>query len=139
MRQVTWLGAGPHPVWRNRTDGAAFGLWTKTNRRTVPGEIFDYPTFAGSHAATRWYRLEAENGRIGVWIESGDLIARWFTPEPGDNPLNAKAALPPGDLSFLHAAPAIGEKWATAADLSPSGRPVEARGTYAGALWFRFE
>jgi hypothetical protein len=139
VQSVTWLGRGPHPIWRNRMDGAAFGLWRKPNRRTVPGEVFDYPAFAGCHADTRWYRLDGDEGRIRVWLERGGLVARWFTPEWGATPVNATAALPPGELSFLHVAPAIGDKWMPPADVSPTGRPVSATGVQAGSLWFRFE
>ncbi|MBI2497410.1 MAG: hypothetical protein HYV75_05655 [Opitutae bacterium] len=139
IRAATWLGDGPHPVWQNRREGAHFGLWSKSRGAAVSDRSFDHPTFEGCHTGTIWFRLETAAGNIQVWLESPAVVARWLTPNWGEAPLNAIAALPPGDISFLHAMPGIGEKWMPSAELSPSGRPTTAIGSYQGTIVFRFE
>jgi hypothetical protein len=139
MRSVKWLGQGPHPIWKNRTEGGTFGLWSKQFIDTEPGKLWVYPYSKGCHADTFWFTLENSVGSITAWIISPEITPRWFTPRFGaEEPMNARAFLPPGDLGFLHAVPAIGEKWHPAEDLGPSGQPTTAQGTYSGSLRFRF-
>ena len=45
---------------------------------------------------------------------------------------------PAGDLSFLHAIPAMGSKFVTPEKTGPASQPAKASGTYSGSLAFGF-
>ena len=47
-------------------------------------------------------------------------------------------SFPAGNLSVLHAIPAMGSKFKPADAAGPSGQPARASGSYRGSLRFRF-
>jgi hypothetical protein len=136
---VTWLGHGPHRVWKNRLRGIATDVWTKQYNDTATGaDGWVYPEFKGYHADVRWASLHTTAGRITVVSEDENLYLRLFTPRFGPDPRHTAPPFPKGDLSFLDAIPAIGTKFDPPAALGPSGAPTTATGDYGRTLYFSF-
>ncbi|MGP3982531.1 glycoside hydrolase family 2 TIM barrel-domain containing protein [Streptomyces sp. KR80] len=136
---VTWLGDGPHRVWKNRRRGVTPGVWTKDYNDTATGaEGWKYPEFKGYHANTRWAVLHTTTGNITMVAEQEGLFLRLFTPRVGHDPRFATAPFPPGDISFLDGIPAIGNKFHATDALGPESRPNLATGDYRRTLYFRF-
>ncbi|MFO7937612.1 MAG: glycoside hydrolase family 2 TIM barrel-domain containing protein [Kiritimatiellia bacterium] len=133
-----WLGDGPYRVWKNRLRGPQFGLWELAYNNSVPGHIRDYPAFKGYFANINWLELKTREGPFTVVASQPHLFMRLF--DPGDGPKPAKTGLPSfeGDLSFLHAIPAIGTKFIRSRDLGPESRKAEADGEYEISLCFFF-
>lgn len=147
--QVTglrWLGRGPYRVWKNRREGAGFGVWRKAYNDTRTGADWSYPEFKGHHADLYWATLETKELPITVVTDTEDLFLRVLTPRFGDAPTFTAVAFPEGDLSFLHAIPPIGNKFAGPETTGPEGQPNEAvgenptqqMGAYSARLFFRF-
>ena len=131
--QVTglrWLGRGPFRVWKNRMQGNAFGVWQKPYNDTRTGADWTYPEFKGHHADFYWAVLETKELPITVVTDTEDLFLRVLTPRYGDNPTFTAVAFPEGDLSFLHAIPPIGTKFAGPETMGPEGQPNEAVGEH---------
>ncbi|MEO6089998.1 MAG: glycoside hydrolase family 2 TIM barrel-domain containing protein [Umezawaea sp.] len=136
---VTWLGHGPYRVWRNRMRGVHPGVWSKAHNDTATGaEGWQYPEFKGYHAGVCWAVLRTTEGTITVAAEEDDLFLRLFTPKVGPDPRYATAPFPGGDLSFLDAIPAIGNKFQSTTELGPQSQPAIATGDYHRTLHFRF-
>ena len=147
--QVTglrWLGRGPFRVWKNRMEGNAFGVWQKPVNDTRTGADWTYPEFKGHHADVYWAVLETKELPITVVTDTEDLFLRVLTPRYGDNPTFTAVAFPEGDLSFLHAIPPIGTKFAGPETMGPEGQlnesvaehPLQKMGAYEARLFFRF-
>jgi hypothetical protein len=147
--QVTgmkWLGRGPYRVWKNRRQGNAFDVWQKPYNDTATGADWVYPEFKGHHAGFYWAVLQTKEVPITVVADTEGLFLRVLTPRYGVNPTFTAVAFPEGDLSFLHAIPPIGTKFAGPETMGPSGQPNEAvgdhplqhMGGYAARLFFRF-
>lgn len=113
VRSMDWLGRGPYRVWRNRTRGANFGVWSKDYNNTITGANFAglvYPEFKGYHGNVYWSRLNTTESPFTVYSESDGVFMRVFTPEePKDNKSgsNANPKFPEGDISFLYEIPGI--------------------------------
>ncbi|MFC9915452.1 glycoside hydrolase family 2 TIM barrel-domain containing protein [Streptomyces sp. NPDC059862] len=136
---VTWLGHGPHRVWKNRLRGVATDVWTKQYNDTATGaDGWVYPEFKGYHAGVRWASLHTTAGRITMISEDENLYLRLFTPRFGPDPRHTAPPFPKGDLSFLDAIPAIGTKFDAPSALGPSGGPTTATGDYGRTLYFSF-
>jgi hypothetical protein len=147
--QVTglrWLGRGPYRVWKNRMQGNAFGVWQKPYNDTRTGADWTYPEFKGHHADLYWAVLETKELPITVVTDTEDLFLRVLTPRYGDNPTFTAVTFPEGDLSFLHAIPPIGTKFAGPETMGPEGQlneavadhPLQKMGGYEARLFFRF-
>jgi hypothetical protein len=147
--QVTglrWLGRGPYRVWKNRKEGAAFDVWEKLHNDTRTGADWVYPEFKGHHADLYWAVLKTRELPITVVSDTEDLFLRLFTPRSGADPTFTAVAFPEGDLSFLHAIPPIGTKFAGPETLGPEGQlneslrdhPTQHMGSYAARLFFFF-
>ncbi|MHA6757150.1 glycoside hydrolase family 2 TIM barrel-domain containing protein [Streptacidiphilus sp. PAMC 29251] len=136
---VTWLGRGPYRVWKNRLRGVTTDVWTKDYNDTVTGDTgFIYPEFKGYHAKLYWATLHTTEGTITMVSAQEDVFLRLFTPTWPADPVHATAPFPSGDVSFLDAIPAIGNKFHTTAQLGPASQQNTATGTYSRTLYFRF-
>ena len=106
VKGMTWLGAGPYRVWKNRQRGANFGLWHKDYNNTVTGSEFEnlvYPEFKGYHGSLYWAVLEGDSANITVSSATDGVFLRVFTPqEPeGVKGEDRMQPFPEGDISFL--------------------------------------
>lgn len=103
---MTWLGAGPYRVWKNRQRGANFGLWHKDYNNTITGNSFEnliYPEFKGYHGSLYWAILEGNNSTVTVSSATDGVFLRVFTPEEpaGIKGEDKMEPFPEGDISFL--------------------------------------
>ncbi len=137
MEKLTWLGDGPYRVWQNRLRGATLGIHSIKRNDPQPGETWTYPEFQGYFAGLRWARLDTTAGPLTVTSTSPNIFLRVGTPR--SNHPNTSVDFPAGDLSFLHAVPAIGSKFKTPEVSGPSGQWAKATGRYEGTLVFRFD
>jgi hypothetical protein len=135
---MRWLGKGPFRVWKNRIKGGSYGVWSKEYNDTRTGATWAYPEFKGYHAGFRWSVLETREGPICLVTEDDDLFLRVLTPHLGDDPLNATAAFPSGDISLLHGISPIGTKFRKPHELGPQGQKHRAEGNYRGTVYFYF-
>ncbi|MDE6380616.1 MAG: beta-galactosidase [Muribaculaceae bacterium] len=106
VKGMTWLGAGPYRVWKNRQRGANFGLWHKDYNNTITGNTFEnllYPEFKGYHGSLYWAVLEGEDSDLTVSSATDGVFLRVFTPqEPeGVKGEDRMQPFPEGDISFL--------------------------------------
>jgi hypothetical protein len=139
VRGLTWLGDGPHRVYKNRLRGVTTDVWTKAYNNTATGVGgLRYPEFKGYHARTCWAALDTTEGTITMVAAEEGLFLRLFTPPVGADPRNATVAYPSKGLSFLDGIPAIGNKFHSAAALGPESRPNVATGDYRRSVYFRF-
>jgi hypothetical protein len=136
---VTWLGRGPHRVWKNRMRGVTTDVWTKEHNDTATGAAdWQYPEFKGHHANTYWAVLHTTAGDITIVAAQENLFLRLFTPRVGPDPRNTAPPFPTGDLSLLDAIPPIGTKFDPASSLGPESQPNIASGDYQRTVHLRF-
>jgi hypothetical protein len=133
LRSLRTLSEGPFRSWQNRLRGTTLAVHervatTKEDRRL--------PEFEGYFAGLRWANLQTDKGRWTVAATNPDTALRVGTPLI-DHP-NTTVEFPAGDISFLHAIPAIGSKFVTPANSGPASQPAKAAGTYSGTLYFRW-
>ena len=133
-----WLGKGPYRVWKNRLKGQTIDVWQNEYQNFKVNTKWDYPEFVGYFADFSWVVLETKEGPITILTDNDNLFLRLFSQEDGDEPRHAKMIWPEGDISFLHAIPAIGTKFHNAEDLGPQSKKFSAAGTYSGTLYFYF-
>ncbi|WNV85457.1 glycoside hydrolase family 2 TIM barrel-domain containing protein [Umezawaea sp. Da 62-37] len=139
VRDLTWLGDGPHGVYKNRMRGATPDVWTKAYNNTAVGASgWQYPQFKGYHANVCWAELTTSEGAITVVSAEEGLFLRLFTPAVGVNPQQATAPYPAGGLSFLDGVPPIGNKFHDVGQLGPESAPNVAVGNYHRSLYFHF-
>ncbi len=139
MKSHAWQGLGPYRVWQNRLDGPTLGLWITEYNQTLTGHsVWKYPEFRGYFADVRWARLASSTGSLAVVIDDPALYWRIGTDATPTNLwMKAMEPFPPGDVSILHAIPAIGNKFHAAKDVGPRSQPFEAKGRYSGTVFFR--
>lgn len=137
QRAMRWLGQGPYRVWKNRLHGTWLGVHDVAQWDQQPGDTFRYPESQGFFAGVRWARLDTEAGALSVHPARADGYLRVGTPRISHG--NTSVEFPAGDLSWLHAIPAIGEKFSPTEALGPSAAWSSANGEYAGSLTFRFK
>ena len=131
-----WLGEGPYRVWQNRLRGTWLGVHETARHEQQAGEAWVYPEFEGYFAGVRWTRLATTAGSITVSGMRADTFVRIGTPRI-DHP-STTIDFPAGDISFLHAIPAIGSKGKPAEQAGPHSQWAKAAGRYEGTLVFRF-
>ncbi|HEV2634153.1 MAG TPA: glycoside hydrolase family 2 TIM barrel-domain containing protein [Actinocrinis sp.] len=133
---VTCLGRGPYRVWKNRLRGVTTDVWTKNYNDTVTGDSgYVYPEFKGYHADMYWAALHTTEGTLTFASAQENIFLRLFTPTWPADPVYATAPFPSGNLSFLDAIPAMGNKFHQATDVGPAGQPNVAAGTYTRTLY----
>jgi hypothetical protein len=136
LLSMRWLGEGPYRVWQNRLRGTSLGVHEVARNEVQPGENWVYPESQGYFAGLRWARLDAAGGPLSVTSAQPDAYLRVGTPRV--SLMNTTPDFPAGDLSFLHAIPAIGSKFAAPESSGPLSQPSKASGEYAGSLVFQF-
>ena len=137
MRSLRWLGQGPARVWQNRLRGTWLGLHETRRAEQQPGVTWHYPEFDGYFAGVRWARLETTAGTLALIPGDPDTYLRVGTPR-ADHP-NTTVDFPAGNLSFLHAIPAIGTKFQPPARLGPHSQPAKVSGRLEGTIVLRLE
>ncbi len=138
MKAKTWLGRGPYRVWKNRLKGGTLDVWHNTYKNFKVNTAWDYPEFVGYFDDFNWVVFDTQDGPITIATENDDLFLRLYSQEDGDDPRHTKMIWPDGDISFLHAIPAIGTKFKAADQYGPMSRKFEASGRYKGTLYFYF-
>lgn len=124
IKSVSATSRGPYRVWKNRMDGQQFCKWSNDYNDTQTGFSFKYPEFKGYFANLYNAELSAKTYKLKVWSMSDDVFLRLYTPkliEMNWNRDNTQPAFPSGDIGFMHAIPAMGEKFLKADQLGPSG------------------
>jgi hypothetical protein len=134
MKSLRWLGEGPYRVWQNRLRGTGLGVHEIANHVQQSGETWNYPEFQGCFAGLRWARLTTNAGALTVTSVSPEIYLRVGTPRISHP--NTTPELPAGDVSFLHAIPAIGTKFTPPEKCGPASQPAKAEGAYEGTLTF---
>ena len=130
-----WLGDGPYRVWKNRLNGPTFGLWNNAYNDSTPGKSWEYPEFKGYFADFHWCDFSTDKGHLIIGSETPGLYLRVFTPAFGVEPRNTAPPFPKGDISILHAIPAIGDKFARPDKMGPSSQPSEIDGKLSGRIY----
>ncbi len=151
VKGMRFLGAGPAPVYQNRLAGGVLDVWNRSYNNTMdgdpddlnPGERFDYPLFKGFYSGVRWLRLDTSEGPITAMVAqdpTAPLYVQVFTPKTPPVSLAGQTIVPyPGaGLSFLHAIPAIGSKFAGPQASGPMGQLAVGQGEYKGHISLYF-
>lgn len=133
MKSVRWLGEGPFRSWQNRLRGTTLGVYDSA-RSDKP---WMYPEFQGFFAGLRWARFDTTAGDLTVTTPTPGIYLRVGTPL--SNHQHTSVEFPAGELSFMHAIPAMGSKFLFAKQIGPSAQPTVASGEYAGRVLFRFD
>jgi hypothetical protein len=135
MTGMRWLGEGPYRVWQNRTRGTWLGVHETVRKEQQAGEEWTYPEFEGCFAGVRWARLGTSAGPLAIADLPEGAYLRVGTPR-ASHPLTM-VDYPAGNISILHAIPAMGAKFMAAEAAGPSSVPARASGAYAGTVRFR--
>lgn len=143
VRAKRWLGQGPFRVYRNRLAGAELDVFDVAHNDPVPGASWKYPEFKGYFAELRWLRLTTTQGAITIATPTENLFCRLYTPKLGTDAGSIESRrlavpYPGGDISFLHAIPAIGNKFHEPDQTGPQGQRTRASGRYEATLYFQF-
>ena len=138
LREKTWLGNGPYRVWKNRLPGVKVDVWRTAFNDPIPGKQWDYPEFKGYFSDFVWANFTTGAGHFTVLTETPDVFLRVGTPNFGEQPKQAVAAFPEGNLSFLHGIAPIGNKFTAAKEVGPESRQNVATGQYSLKLRFQF-
>jgi len=123
LKGVTYMGNGPHRVWKNRVKGNSFGIWNKTYNNAATGEYPNsYPEFKGYHSNMYWLKFHTTAQPFTVVTDQEDVFFRLFTPKKSDDPYgNLEPAFPSGDISFMQAISGIGTKTQKPETTGPMG------------------
>jgi hypothetical protein len=127
------LGNGPSRVWQNRLRGVTLGVREARNAIDRPDDYIR-PEFEGYFSGLRWARFDTATAPWSVATATPDLYLRVGTPQLGH--INTSPEFPVGDLSFMHAIPAMGSKFVVPTDTGPRSQPSRAHGIYSGSLIF---
>jgi hypothetical protein len=141
LKSKRWLGDGPYRVWKNRLRGVTFGVWENAYNDTATGYSgWLYPEFKGYFANVRWLQLGTPAGPITAIVDGEHSLVQVLQPKFPDRKLavNAIAAFPAADISFLRDIPPMGNKFHTAAETGPQGQvnPASAECTISFSLHF---
>ncbi|PTX91083.1 glycoside hydrolase family 2 TIM barrel-domain containing protein [Opitutus sp. ER46] len=131
-----WLGRGPHRVWQNRLKGTTLGVHEHRPHVVQPGESWEYPEFEGYFAEPYWTQFATAAGAMAVSTSSGDVYLRVGTPRI--SAATTTADFPPGEISLLHAIPAIGSKGKPPERAGPQSQYAIGAGRYEGTCIFQF-
>jgi hypothetical protein len=143
---MTWLGQGPHRVYKNRVAGQEVFVHTKgTNYTSTGRDILSqpnttpwvYPEFAGYYGQLNWATLQTTEQPITVVTPTNNLFFRVLTP-PASGIANIDTSYPSGQISLLHGVGAVGEKFHATSSYGPSSAPNIATGLYSGEGDFFF-
>ena len=134
VRGLTWLGPGPHRVWKNRQLGPRIDVWEK-RAGGVTGAVWSYPELAGYHAPPYWATLETHEAPLTLSFEDAAPYlqvapARFPEPERGRRPRGVYPPYPGTSLALLVTIPGMGTKFHLPRELGPSGQPETVDGSY---------
>lgn len=139
---MRWLGDGPYRVWKNRLEGANFGVWHKTYNDAVTGENWVYPEFKGYHANVYWVSIESTESKFTVYVKDPGVFLQMLPPKREKAALannNVEPAFPQGSIGFMNAISPIGTKFQSPDKMGPQGQKTIADGKpVSGILWFDF-
>jgi hypothetical protein len=151
VKGMRFLGEGPTPVYQDRLAGGTLDVWKRAYNNTIdgdpddlkPGEHFDYPLFKGFYSGVRWLQLSTSEGPITAMVDQNldsPIYVQVFTPKiPPPNLVGQVAVpFPNAGVSFLHAIPAIGNKFGGPKSMGPMGQPAIAKGEYKGHISLYF-
>jgi hypothetical protein len=151
VKGMRFLGEGPAPVYQDRLAGGTLDVWNRPYNNTVdgdpddlkPGEHFDYPLFKGFYSGVRWLQLSTSEGTITAMVDQhpdSPIYVQVFTPKTPPPNLAGQVAVPfpIAGISFLHAIPAIGNKFGGPKSMGPMGQPAIAKGEYKGRISLYF-
>ena len=151
VKSMRFLGEGPAPVYQDRLAGGTLDVWNKPYNNTMvgdpdglkPGEHFDYPIFKGFYSGVRWLQLNTSEGLITARVSQygkAPIYVQVFTPDVPPPKLLGQVAVPfpAAGVSFLHAIPAIGNKFGGPQTMGPMGQPAIAKGEYRGQISLYF-
>ncbi len=138
VKSKKWLGKGPYRVWKNRLKGQTIDVWQSNYKNFKLNTKWDYPVSAGYFADFSWLVLDTEEGKITILTANNNLYLRLFSQKNRDEPRHTKMIWPEGDISFLHAIPAIGTKFHKAEKLGPQSKKFSANGAYSATLYLYF-
>ena len=138
MNEMKWLGKGPYRVWKNRIKGTTLDVWHNDYKNFQVNTAWNYPEFVGYYADFNWVLFRTDDGPIIIATDNDDLFMRVYSQKNGDDPRHTKMIWPAGDISFLHAIPAIGTKFKPAEQYGPESQKFQASGTYSATLYFYF-
>ena len=151
VKGFRFLGEGPTPVYQDRLAGGTLDVWNRSYNNTMvgdpddlkPGEHFDYPIFKGFYAGVRWLQFQTTEGPITAMVDQvreAPIYVQVFTPKvPPANLLGQVAVpFPNAGVSFLHAIPAIGNKFGGPQSMGPMGQAASAKGEYKGQISLYF-
>lgn len=144
VKGATLMANGPYRVWKNRMRGNEFGIHQKKYNNTVTGESWEYPEFKGYYS--NFYAVQIQTSEVPFTIVSAteNLFLHLFTPQ---SPKHAAGSVTPpfpkGEISVLHAIPAIGTKFSKPESSGPQGarneyHPNPNTESLSGKLYFRF-
>lgn len=131
----SWTGQGPERVWANRMRGTRFGSFEKEFHKPRPGVDYDHPPSAGFYADVRSADIRTSQGDIRLLCGQDDTFLRIGTQDEGEH---IKVSWPEGNLSVMHAIPAIGNKFHAPDQTGPQGMPHPSSGIVTGKVSFRF-
>ncbi len=151
VKGMRFLGEGPTPVYQDRLAGGTLDVWNRSYNNTMvgdpedlkPGEHFDYPILKGFYSGVRWLQFDTIEGPITAMVDQqreAPVYVQVFTPKvPPPNLLGQVAVpFPNAGVSFLHAIPAIGNKFGGPQSMGPMGQAAVAKGEYKGHISLYF-
>lgn len=138
-----WLGKGPYRQWKNRTAGTPVNVWQNFYNNTQTGySPMIYPEFKGYYGEISWMEFNTVQGKFYVASKDTGLYVRLFDfyGLTGERP---HPDLPPGNISFLDAIPAIGTKLGLGINpntrvLGPQSEAAKFNGPVKRTLYFYF-
>ncbi|TCC91783.1 glycoside hydrolase family 2 [Pedobacter frigiditerrae] len=142
VKGAEFMGNGPERVYKNRMDGAEFGLWKKEYNDGITGEKFDYPEFKGYHGPFYWVKLANSEADFTVYTANQNVFLQLFKPAYAKATRESvKAAFPAGDLGFMNAIAPIGTKFQKPEFLGPTSQQnIQLNyDSFKGTLWFDFK
>lgn len=138
-----WLGSGPYRVWKNRLQGVTLNTWENIYNDSKAGiGPWIFPEFKGYFSDVSWVQFNTTQGKFVVATEQDDMFLRLFEFYGISGPKNYPE-LPPGDISFLDAIPAIGTKLAMGINSNaqvngPAGKMTKFERPVFRTLYFYF-
>ena len=151
VKGMRFLGDGPATVYKDRLAGGTLDVWNRPYNNTIvgdpdklrSGEHLDYPIFKGFYSGVRWLQLGTSEGPITAVVSqhpNSPLYVQVFTPDTPPANLLGRVAVPfpAAGVSFLHAIPAIGNKFGGPRTMGPMGQPAIADGEYRGHISLYF-
>lgn len=132
-----WLGRGPYPAWRNRTEGGLLDVHTSEYNNPIPGETYvDAAPFKGFFHSWKWLRLRTTGGDFSVINASQFPYLGLYRLQDG---IAGLYDLPELGIAALLTVPAQRNKFHSDDQLGPSSQTPDFTGIQSGELIFDFK